>query len=253
MAVGKKKVKQSAIRSFKKKFSKDFPKITKSFAWFFRLLLIIIFIDIGYLIAIWPDWKWYSHGPIPISRFIEDYARTASQNHNLPRLRWKTIESDNIPKHMMNAVLAAEDARFFQHEGVDTDALKKAMEYNWNRKSIVYGASTISQQTIKNLFLSGSKNPLRKWHEYLLTFTMENNLSKKRILEIYLNIAEFGKGIYGIEAATQYYWGKSAAKLSKLQAIELAATLPAPVKHNPKSRTQFFMKNRKKIKRNMGM
>ena len=253
MATSKKKTKKSAIRLFKEKFVKDFPKTTRSFTWFFRLILVVALIDFGYLIGIWPDWKWYTDGPIPMSRFIENYQRTATQNHNLPRLRWKTIASEDIPKHMMNAVLAAEDSRFFQHEGVDTDALKTAMEYNWNKKSIVYGASTISQQTIKNLFLSGSKNPLRKWHEYLLTFSMENNLSKKRILEIYLNIAEFGKGVYGIEAATQRYWGKSAAKLSKIEAIELAATLPAPVKHNPKTRTKFFMQKRNKIKRNMGM
>lgn len=253
MVAKSRKGKKSAVRIFIQKFAKKFPKTANSFSWFFRLVFIIILIDIGYLIGIWPDWKWYTDGPIPMSRFIENYQRTAAQNHNLPALRWTTIAAKDIPKYMMNAVLAAEDSRFFQHKGVDTDALKTAMEYNWNKKSMVYGASTISQQTIKNLFLSGSKNPLRKWHEYLLTVSMERNLSKKRILEIYLNIAEFGKGIYGIEAATQRYWGKSASKLSTMQAIELAATLPAPVKHNPKTRTKFFIKKRNKIKRNMGM
>lgn len=228
-----------------------FPRAYQSLKWFGRVLLIIFLVDTGYLMGIWPDWEWVDRGPIPKSRFIEEYEKQYYYDPAISKPRWQAIKFEQIPHSLINAVLAAEDARFFQHNGVDTDALVNAIEYNWNRKSIVYGASTISQQTVKNLFLSGSRNPLRKWHEYLLTFAMELNLSKQRILEIYLNIAEFGPGIYGIEAAAQNYWGTSAARLNRIQAIELAATLPAPLKHNPRTRTDFFVKQRDKISRNM--
>jgi monofunctional biosynthetic peptidoglycan transglycosylase len=150
---------------------------------------------------------------------------------------------------MIRAAIAAEDSRFYQHEGVDFDALKEAMEYNLSEQRMAYGASTISQQTVKNIFLSPSRNPLRKWHEFLLTLGMERNLTKKRILEHYLNLAEFGKGIYGVEAAARYYWGIPAYRLTSRQAIELAATLPSPVKNNPRTRTKSFQKRVKRIRR----
>lgn len=232
-------------------FIDKFPKAGKYIAWTGRIIVIVFFIDVGYMFGIWPNWDHYSNEYVPQSRFIQNYKMEQSQNPNLPKLRWDTISFDKIPHSMINAVLAAEDHRFFQHGGVDTDALMQAIEYNWNKKRIVYGASTISQQTVKNMFLSGSRNPFRKWHEYLLTFGMEYHLSKKRILEIYLNVAEFGQGIYGIEAAAQAYWGKSAARLTKMQCVELAATLPAPKNHNPRTRSSFFMKQRNKISRNM--
>ena len=129
------------------------------------------------------------------------------------------------------------------------DALQSAMEYNLSEKRFVYGGSTISQQTVKNIFLSSSKNPLRKWHELVLTIGMERNLTKKRILELYLNVAEFGRGIYGVDAAARHYWGIPASKLSARQAIQLAATLPAPVNHNPVTKTDFFNKRVEKISR----
>ncbi len=150
---------------------------------------------------------------------------------------------------MIRAVIVAEDARFYEHEGIDIEALKEAMEYNLSVKRLVYGGSTISQQTVKNVFLSPSRNPLRKWHELLLTIGMERILSKKRVLEHYLNVAEFGRGIYGVDAAARYYWGIPASRLTNRQSIELAATLPSPVKNNPKTRTESFHKRTKKIRR----
>ena len=105
---------------------------------------------------------------------------------------------------------------------------------------------------IKNFLLSPSRNPLRKWHELWLTLSLERNISKDRILEVYLNIAEFGVGIYGVEAASQHYWGESAQDLSMDHAIELAATLSAPAKHNPFTRTDYFLRQVEKITRNLG-
>ncbi|MDH5547768.1 MAG: monofunctional biosynthetic peptidoglycan transglycosylase [Gammaproteobacteria bacterium] len=241
------------IRQHWQKFVAMFPRIAQAIRWGVRIFLVVILLDIGYLIGIWPEWKWYVSGDIPKSRFIHAYERESSQNPNLPRLRWRPVGFDHIPTSMLQAVLAAEDSRFFEHSGIDTEAFRKAMEYNWQRKAFVYGASTISQQTVKNLFLTGSRNPFRKVHELLLTFSMENNLKKKRILEIYLNVAEFGTGLYGIDAASRFYFGVPASMMSQIQAVELAATLPAPTRHNPRKRTAFFMKQRAKIKGNLGL
>ena len=239
------------IKQQYKNFLSLFPKIAKGIVWFKRIIITIILIDVGFMIAIWPDWKWFADGPFVKSQFIEEYEHQSWQNRQLPKLRWKPVEWDKIPNVMINAVLAAEDSKFYRHAGIDTEAFKKAMEYNWEKKRIIYGASTISQQTVKNLFLSGSRNPLRKWHELVLTYMMEKNLKKSRILNIYLNIAQFGPGLFGVEAAAQYYWGISSSQLSETQAVELAATLPAPRGHNPKTRSKFFMKQRKKILRNI--
>ncbi|MDH5231396.1 MAG: monofunctional biosynthetic peptidoglycan transglycosylase [Gammaproteobacteria bacterium] len=236
-----------------KHFARLFPRAANAVRWFARIMFFIFLIDIGYLIGVWPQWKWFTEGDIPKSQFIADYERKAKLNPTMGRLRWQPVAIEDISIHMIRSVLAAEDSRFFDHQGFDTEAFKKAMEYNWERKRFIYGASTISQQTTKNLFLSPSKNPFRKWHELVLTWAMESNLKKKRIMELYLNVAEFGPGIYGVEAAARRYWGKSAKTLNEDQAIELAATLPAPRNHKPSTRTQFFLKQTKKIKRNLGI
>ncbi|MDH3327050.1 MAG: monofunctional biosynthetic peptidoglycan transglycosylase [Gammaproteobacteria bacterium] len=229
-----------------------FPLVGKTVIWSTRIFIVIFLLDTGYLIGIWPEWKWYVDGPIPQSQFIQQYQRDSWQDRSRPRLRWKTVKWEDIPDNLVRAVLTAEDSHFYRHDGIDTEAFKKAMEYNWSQKRFVYGASTISQQTAKNLFLSPSRNPFRKWHELVLTFAMEQNLKKSRILTLYLNVAEFGQGVYGIEAAAQKYWGVRAKDLTKTQAIELAATLPAPRKHNPRTRSAFFLKQTVKIKKNMG-
>ena len=217
--------------------------------WGLRLLPILILMDIGYLIGIWPDWEAFEEGPAPRSRFVLAYEFEQSRHDGWRRLQWRPVSIENIPRCMVRAVIVAEDARFYSHSGVDIDALKAAMEYNLSEKKLLLGGSTISQQTVKNLFLDGSRNPLRKWHELVLTLGMEHALSKKRILEIYLNVAEFGRGIYGVDAAARFYWGISASRMSDQQCIELAATLPSPVRNNPGTRTQSFDNRVGKIRR----
>ncbi len=239
------------FNKLKKKSTSFFtlPSVITTLKWSWKILLLIFVMDTGYLIGIWPDWKIYAKGPIQQSSFIRNYISEHYHHRDWPQLRWQPTSFSNIPKHMTRALIVAEDARFYSHSGIDTDALREVMEYNLSKKRFVYGGSTISQQTIKNIFLSPSRNPLRKWHEFVLTIGMERNLSKKRILSLYLNIAEFGRGIYGVNAAAQYYWGIPASRMSVRQAVELAATLPAPVKNNPKTRTKFFLKRVKKIGR----
>ena len=208
--------------------------------------------EIGYILGIMPDWEALRDGPIQKSRVIQQYEYDSHiKQHSLPNLRWTPLSIDELPQHLIKAVVVAEDSRFFDHDGIDEQAIKKAFEYNLEKGKVVYGASTISQQTVKNQFLTQSRNPLRKLHELILTFLMEANLGKRRILEIYLNIAEFGKGVYGVEAAAREYYQKSARYLSSNQAIELAASLPSPVRHNPRTRTRTFLKRKNKIKRHM--
>lgn len=239
------------LRNLKRKLKKLFklPGIVTTFRWGWKILLIVFVMDAGYLIGIWPDWKIYAEGPIQQSSFIRNYISQHYKHRDWPRLRWSPTSINNIPQHMTRALIVAEDARFYSHSGIDTDALQEAMEYNLSKQRFIFGGSTISQQTIKNIFLSPSRNPMRKWHEFVLTIGMERNLTKKRILALYLNIAEFGRGLYGVNAAALHYWGIPASELSTKQAIELAATLPAPVKHNPGTRTKFFLGRVKKIGR----
>lgn len=221
--------------------------------WGGRILLALVFIEIGFIWGLMPDWEEFRRGPVPKSRIIKNYEYLQSIDPLIPPLRWQPVDLSTLPKYVPRAAVVAEDARFYQHKGLDQEAIEKAIEYNLSKGRIVYGASTISQQTIKNLFLSTSRNPLRKLHEVILTYMMEHNVGKKRILEIYLNIAEFGRGIYGVEAAAQYYFNKSARHLSIYEAIELAASLPAPTKHNPETRTRFFQNRLQKITRHMGI
>ncbi|GMR03937.1 MAG: hypothetical protein BMS9Abin22_452 [Gammaproteobacteria bacterium] len=215
--------------------------------WTLRIFLILLIADLFYLAASWPDWKRIAAGPIPKSSFINEYKKQRLKNKDWSVLRWRPVPLAKIPRHLIRAVIVAEDSRFYEHSGFDLIAFKEAMNYNLEEGKFVLGASTISQQTVKNLFLSASRNPVRKWHELILTWGMEQNLSKRRILEIYLNIAEFGRGIYGVQAATQAYWGIPVTRLSFWQAAELAATLPGPTKHNPATRTPYFKKRVQKI------
>jgi monofunctional biosynthetic peptidoglycan transglycosylase len=142
------------------------------------------------------------------------------------RRQWAPYE--RISAHLKRAVVAAEDARFLDHEGFDWEAIQKAMARNERRGRIVAGASTISQQLAKNLFLSGERSWLRKAQEAAITWMLERTLSKRRILELYLNVAEWGEGVFGAEAAARYHFGVPAAALGPEQAAWLAAILPSP-------------------------
>ncbi len=223
------------------------PRLARALRWGFRLLLLLLIVDFFYLAVTWPDWKKIATGPIPKSAFMVDYEKQQALHKNLPRMRWQPVSYSLIPKHLIRAVILAEDSRFYEHSGFDLIAFKEAMDYNLSEGRLILGASTISQQTVKNLFLSSSRNPLRKWHELILTWGMEHHLSKRRIMELYLNVAEFGQGVYGVQAAAQAYWGIAPNQLSPAQAAELVASLPSPVKNNPVTHTHYFEKRSKKI------
>ena len=154
-----------------------------------------------------------------------DEARAAGQT---PKREQSWIPYERMPATLVRAVLAGEDSRFFDHAGFDWEEIQKALEKDWEEKQFHRGASTISQQLAKNLFLSTSKNPLRELHEALITSEMERILGKRRILELYLNEIEWGDGIYGAEAAARHYFGAGAAALNSEQASFLSAIIPNP-------------------------
>ena len=194
----------------------------RNIRWGLRILVVFLLIDSGYILGKLPDWTHFADGPIQKSAFMMDYEYQQAVDAKLPPLQWRPVDLTEISSNIAHAIIVAEDFRFYKHSGIDTEAFKKAWDYNLKNGRIIYGGSTISQQMIKNFLLSPSRNPLRKWHELWLTLSLENNVSKDRILEVYLNIAEFGVGIYGVEAASRHYWGKPATDLSMDQAIELA-------------------------------
>lgn len=227
----------------------------KSMTWSWRRVLLgligaVLLFEVIALMVIWPDWDALRQGKVPESALIEDYKDKRAENPKLPRLQWTPLQKP-LPNRIKKAFILSEDSRFYEHNGVDFQAIQDAIEYNWKHGKILLGASTISQQTAKNMFLSLSRNPLRKFHELFLTWLLEYKLSKAEILHIYLNVAEFGLGIYGIEAAARYYYHTSAYNLTTAQAAELAASLPSPKKHNPRTRTRFFTRHVARLSRTL--
>lgn len=228
---------------------KKTSRLRQIVVWGLRIAPVLVAMDLFYIISIWPDWDQFGTNRMQKSNFIKSYEARQKNDQSLPRLRWSPVRYATMPKHLRRAVIVAEDARFYSHNGFDLIAFKEAMDTNLELMHFKYGGSTISQQTIKNIYFSGSRNPLRKWHELVFTIAMELSVDKDRILTTYLNIAEFGKGIYGVEAAAQYYWNTPAESLNERQASELAATLPSPIKHNPGTRTKRFLARAQKIHR----
>lgn len=211
------------------------------------ILLLLIFggiIDIGRF-ALYPDVSdLKKENPVPTA-FME-YREAQWAEENLQKeIQHQWVPMSKISPNVIKAVLIAEDDGFWNHDGFDVKGMENAIERSL-KKGVVAGGSTISQQLSKNLYLSPSKNPVRKVKEAILTWRIENTLSKRRILEIYLNVAEWGDGIFGIEAAARHYYGKSAKRLSAREASRLAAVLPNPIKYNPTG-DQKYVKNRSRI------
>jgi monofunctional biosynthetic peptidoglycan transglycosylase len=142
----------------------------------------------------------------------------------------KWVSLPNISPYLVKAIIIAEDDKFWSHRGFDVDAIQKALEKNIEKGKFKFGGSTISQQLVKNLYLTPAKNPVRKLKEAIITWRVEQTISKRRILELYLNVVEWGNGIFGAEMASQRYFGKSAALLTAEEAAKLAAILPNPIR-----------------------
>jgi len=172
-------------------------------------------------------WWWKDHDP-DATAFMR--ARLEQMRERDPRasLKHAWIPYARVSPHLKRAIVVAEDARFVDHEGFDWEAIEKAREKNRRKGRIVAGGSTISQQLAKNLFLSGERTPWRKGQEALITVMIEHVMDKRRILEIYLNVIEWGEGVFGAEAAARHYFGRRAADLGPEDAARLAAMVPNP-------------------------
>jgi monofunctional biosynthetic peptidoglycan transglycosylase len=177
------------------------------------------------------------------SSFMDRRLEALREKNPKARLRHQWVPYSRISPHLKRAVVAAEDAKFLDHEGFDWEAIQKAMTRNERRGRIVAGASTISQQLAKNLFLSGSRSWVRKGQEAIITWMLETTMSKRRILELYLNFAEWGEGVFGAEAAARHHFGVEAAALSAEQAAWLASILPSPRRYE-RGRTTAYIDGR---------
>ncbi len=196
--------------------------------WLGRGILLVLAVLLLYQGWIYAQiWWWVDHNP-STTAFMD--ARLAEMRETKPdaQLQQQWAPYPKISRQLKLALIAAEDTKFLDHEGFDWDGIQKAYEKNLKKGKIVAGGSTISQQLAKNLFLSGSRNPLRKVEEAIITVMLENTLSKRRILEIYLNVIEWGNGVFGAEAAARHYYGIGAASVSAEQAARLASMVPNP-------------------------
>lgn len=196
--------------------------------WIARSLLALIILIVMYQLWIFLHICWWvNHNP-STSAFMEDQLAVLQEDNPDAELRHKWVTYPQISMNLKRAVIASEDAKFVDHEGFDWEGIQKAYEKNLKKGRIVAGGSTISQQLAKNLFLSTKRTPWRKLEEAAITLMLENMLSKRRILEIYLNVIEWGNGVFGAEAAARHYYKISAANLSAAQASKLAAMIPNP-------------------------
>jgi len=207
--------------------------IKKIFGILFKIILWFFILSIGFTVI-------YRFVPVPITPLmvIRLYEQAKDEKKEL-RLYKDWVSIQKISKHVPQAVVAAEDQKFLDHNGFDWDAMEKAWEQNKKGKRIK-GASTISQQTAKNVFLWPARTMIRKGLEAYFTFLIETLWPKERIMEVYLNIIEMGEGIYGIEAAAQYYFKKPAEKLSRQEAALIAAVLPNPRRWSPARPTPYI-------------
>ena len=210
------------------------------FAGWLALALAAIFlaVQLSFVVRVW--W-WRDHNP-QATAFMEASLERLQAKKADAKLKHTWVGYDRISASLKKAVVAAEDAKFADHEGFDWEAIEKALEKNRKKGKVVSGASTISQQLAKNLFLSADRTPWRKGQEALITVMIEHLMDKRRILEIYLNVIEWGDGVFGAEAAARHYYGTSASALTPEAAARLAAMVPNPRFYDRNRNTPWLVK-----------
>jgi monofunctional glycosyltransferase len=221
----------------------------------YRVLTAAAAAVVAVLAYVWltlPDVRTLRTENPPTTAFMELRAAEARERGHSPRRIQRWIAYGRISKDLKRAVLVAEDDAFWQHEGVDFEQLQESIEADWTRGRFVRGGSTITQQLAKNLYLSPSKNPLRKVRELIIARRLEAELKKARILELYLNLIEWGEGIYGAEAAARSYFGASAADLGPSESALLAAAIVNPRWLNPGRPNARLLHRQQLILRRMG-
>src|SRR3569623_129148 len=210
--------------------------------------VIVVAMQLYFFAQIW--WL-VDHNPTTTSFMREQLALLQNKNPQA-KLQYKWVPYKRISNNLKRAIIASEDSNFAEHEGVDWEALQRAYEKNAKKGKVVAGGSPITQQLAKNLFLSGSRSYLRKAQELAITYMLEYWMDKERIFEIYLNVVEWGAGIFGAEAAAQHYYGVSAAALSPAQAARLAVMLPNPRFFDKHQGSNYLARRTNLILRRMG-
>lgn len=210
-------------------------------------LLLVLAIQLYFFIMV----CWYAVFNPSSTSFMREQLSVLQEKNPNAKLKHQWVPYERISNNLKRAVVASEDANFAEHDGVDWEALERAYERNNRRHKVVGGGSTITQQLAKNLFLSGSRSYLRKAQEMVIAFMLETVMSKRRILEVYLNVVEFGRGVFGAEAAARYYFKTSAANLSPAQAARLAVMLPNPRYYDKHRATNYLVRRSAAIQRQM--
>jgi len=199
---------------------------------------VFLAVQLSFLARVW--W-WKDHNPASTA-FMDARLEQMRATNPAAKLQQAWVPYDQISESLKRAIVVAEDSKFIEHEGFDWEAIEKAKEKNRKKGKVVAGGSTISQQLAKNLFLSASRTPWRKGEEALITVMIEQVMDKRRILEIYLNVIEWGDGVFGAEAASRHYYGRSAAKLAPENAAWLAAIVPNPRLYDRNRNTSFIQR-----------
>ncbi|MCR4299272.1 MAG: monofunctional biosynthetic peptidoglycan transglycosylase [Gallionella sp.] len=200
----------------------------KPWGWIWRGMAIFLVLLLLYQLWIFAHICWWIKFNPSTSAFMDDRLAVMQDKNPDAKLRHQWVPYEKISSHLKRALIAAEDAKFVDHEGFDWEGIQKAYEKNLKKGKIVAGGSTISQQLAKNLFLSTRRTPWRKAEEAAITLMLEVVMDKRRIFEIYLNVIEWGNGVFGAEAAARHYYRASAANLTAQQAARLAAMVPNP-------------------------
>lgn len=223
--------------------------LRKLLLWLVVVPLTIVLLVQSYFFA--QIWWWVGHNPESTS-FMDRQLAVLREKNPKAQLKHKWVPYSRISYNLKRAIIAAEDAQFSAHEGVDWEAMQKAYEKNLKKGKVVAGGSTITQQLAKNLFLSGERSYLRKGQEVIITYMLEFLMDKERIFEIYLNVVEWGVGVFGAEAAARHYYGVSAANLSAGQAARLAVMLPRPRFYDKNRGSAYLARRSDLILRRMG-
>jgi monofunctional glycosyltransferase len=210
--------------------------------WFWRFLFIFVYLLFLYQLWIFCHVLYWNNQNPTNSAFMQNQLNILHEKNPEAILQHKWVPYKQISFDMKRAIIAAEDSKFLQHNGFDFDSIHRASKKILKEKKLVAGGSTISQQLAKNLFLSSEKTFWRKSQEAIITLMLENVMSKRRILEIYLNIIEWGNGVFGIEAAAHHYYGVSAASLSAKQASYLASMVTNPRHYDHNRESQHLLK-----------
>jgi monofunctional biosynthetic peptidoglycan transglycosylase len=210
-------------------------------------LLIVLAVQLYFFAMV----CWYAQFNPRQTNMMSDQLAALRESNPKAVLEYQWVDYARIAPSLKRAVIASEDANFADHDGVDWEAMQKAYERNNKRHKVVGGGSTITQQLAKNLFLSGSRSYLRKGQELVIAYMLETVLSKERILELYLNVVEYGRGVFGAEAAARHYYRTSAAGLGPAQAARLAVMLPNPRYYDKHRDTSYLARRTNLILRRM--